>query len=95
MQALLIVLSVTAGANNIIGFLGLNGLLTAHVTGNLVLLAAHVVAAGKAAVASILSVPAFVVMLCLTSLLAGGLQSTGRASLRPLLPHSLDVDCHR
>jgi uncharacterized membrane protein YoaK (UPF0700 family) len=84
-QALLIVLSVTAGATDIIGFLGLNGLFTAHVTGNLVLLAAHVVAGGKAAVASMLSVPVFMVTLCLTALLAGGLESIGRASLRPLL----------
>jgi uncharacterized membrane protein YoaK (UPF0700 family) len=30
------VLSVIAGATDIIGFLGLNGLFTAHITGNLV-----------------------------------------------------------
>jgi len=42
-QALLIVLSVTAGCTDIIGFLGLNHLFTAHITGNLVILAAHIV----------------------------------------------------
>jgi hypothetical protein len=42
-QALLIVLSVTAGCTDIIGFLVLNGLFTAHITGNLVILAAHIV----------------------------------------------------
>jgi hypothetical protein len=42
-QALLIVLSVTAGCTDIIGFLVLDGLFTAHITGNLVILAAHIV----------------------------------------------------
>jgi len=32
-QALLIVLSVTAGCTDVIGFLVLNGLFTAHITG--------------------------------------------------------------
>jgi uncharacterized membrane protein YoaK (UPF0700 family) len=84
-QALLIVLSVTAGSTDVIGFLGLNGLFTAHITGNLVVLAAHIVGEGEAAVAAMLSVPVFMVVLCLTALLAGGLESIGRGSLRPLL----------
>ena len=40
-QALLVVLSVTAGCVDIISFVGLNGLFTANITGNLVILAAH------------------------------------------------------
>jgi Protein of unknown function (DUF1275) len=36
--------SLTAGSTDIIGFLGLNGLFTAHITGNIVVLAAHTVA---------------------------------------------------
>ena len=36
------VLSVIAGSCDVIGFLGLGGLFTAHVTGNLVILAAHI-----------------------------------------------------
>lgn len=40
------VLSVTAGSVDVIGFLGLGGLFTAHITGNLAILAAHVVSGG-------------------------------------------------
>ena len=35
-------LSLIAGSADAIGFIGLGGLFTAHVTGNLVVLAAHV-----------------------------------------------------
>jgi uncharacterized membrane protein YoaK (UPF0700 family) len=76
-QALLIVLSVTAGCTDIIGFLVLNGLFTAHITGNF--------GGGQAQIAPMLSVPVFIVMVGLTRLLAGGLESIGLASLRPLL----------
>ena len=79
------VLSVIAGSVDAIGFLGLGGLFTAHVTGNLVILAAHLVSGGEAAVAPMLSVPMFVAALGLTRLLAGALERIGFASLRPLL----------
>jgi uncharacterized membrane protein YoaK (UPF0700 family) len=79
------VLSVIAGSVDAIGFLGLGGLFTAHVTGNLVILAAHLVSGSGAPVASMLSVPVFVAALGLTRLLAGILARIGFASLRPLL----------
>jgi uncharacterized membrane protein YoaK (UPF0700 family) len=79
------VLSVIAGSVDAIGFLGLGGLFTAHVTGNLVILAAHLVSGSGALVASMLSVPVFVAALGLTRLLAGALERIGFASLRPLL----------
>src|SRR5258706_972701 len=66
------VLSVIAGSTDIIGFLGLGGLFTAHITGNLAILAAHVASSGTAAVAQILSVPVFIVAGGLTRLLALG-----------------------
>src|SRR5258708_39737642 len=53
------VLSLTAGSVDAIGFLGLGGLFTAHITGNLVILAAHVVSGGTAPLAPMLSVPVF------------------------------------
>ena len=40
------VLSVTAGAVDVIGFLALGGLFTAHITGNVVVVAAHYVTGG-------------------------------------------------
>jgi Protein of unknown function (DUF1275) len=43
-RTLPLVLSLTAGSTDIIGFLGLNGLFTAHITGNIVVLAAHIAA---------------------------------------------------
>src|SRR5271165_3807907 len=71
MKLLTGVLSLTAGSTDVIGFLGLGGLFTAHITGNLVILAAHVVSGEPAQVALILSVPVFVVALALTRLLVG------------------------
>jgi uncharacterized membrane protein YoaK (UPF0700 family) len=70
---------------DVIGFLGLGGLFTAHITGNLAILAAHVVSGGAAPLAPMLSVPVFMGVLGLTRVLVGGLEAIGLASLRPLL----------
>ena len=85
MKLLPTVLSVIAGSTDAISFLGLGGLFTAHVTGNVVILAAHIVSGGEAPIAPILSVPAFIAALGLTRLLAGGLKRIRVASLQPLL----------
>ena len=79
------VLSVIAGSVDVISFLGLGGLFTAHITGNLVILAAHIVSGGDAPLAVMLSVPVFMIVLGMTRLLVGGLEAIGVASLRPLL----------
>jgi len=79
------VLSVIAGSVDVISFLGLGGLFTAHITGNLVILAAHVVSGGDAPLAVMLSVPVFMAVLLLTRLLAAGFEAMDLASLRPLL----------
>jgi uncharacterized membrane protein YoaK (UPF0700 family) len=79
------VLSVIAGSTDTIGFLGLNGLFTAHITGNIVVLAARTVAGDPAIFSYILSVPVFMLVLLLTRLLAGGLERSGISTLAPLL----------
>jgi uncharacterized membrane protein YoaK (UPF0700 family) len=84
-EALLIVLSIIAGCTDVIGFLGLNGLFTSHITGNLVVLAAHMAGGLEAQLSKILSVPIFIAVVTLTTLLGGRLEAIGLASLRPLL----------
>jgi uncharacterized membrane protein YoaK (UPF0700 family) len=79
------VLSVIAGSVDVISFLGLGGLFAAHITGNLVVLAAHIVTGKVASLASILSVPVFIAVLGLTRLAAAGLERRRRSPLQPLL----------
>src|SRR5258707_14225960 len=79
------VLSVIAGSVDVIGFLGLGGLFIAHITGNLVVLAARSVAGEEASVAHLLSVPVFVMALAAARLLAAGLIRLRITTLRPLL----------
>jgi uncharacterized membrane protein YoaK (UPF0700 family) len=60
---LVAVLSATAGTVDVIGFLALGGLFTAHITGNLVVLVAHYVTGGFSQMGPLLSVPVFVAVL--------------------------------
>ena len=85
LQLLTAILSLTAGSLDVITYLGLGGLFTAHITGNLVILAAHVAGGGATELAAMLSVPVFMLMLGLTRIAAGGLERTGYDSLCPLL----------
>jgi uncharacterized membrane protein YoaK (UPF0700 family) len=78
-------LSMTAGSVDVSSFLGLDGLFTAHITGNLVILAAHLVSGDPAQLGPMLSVPVFMVVLALTELIAAGLEQIRIASLLPLL----------
>jgi uncharacterized membrane protein YoaK (UPF0700 family) len=79
------VLSVVAGSVDVISFLGVGGLFAAHITGNLVVLAAHLVTGRTASLAAILSVPMFVLVLGLTRLAAAGLEESRNCPLQPLL----------
>src|SRR5438309_11780551 len=63
-----IVLSATAGAVDVIAFLALGGLFTAHITGNLVVLAAHYITGRFGEIAPLLSVPMFMVVLGIVTL---------------------------
>jgi uncharacterized membrane protein YoaK (UPF0700 family) len=79
------VLSATAGAVDVIGFLALGGLFTAHITGNVVVLAAHYVIGGFSELGPLLAVPVFMAVLGLvtaTSVVAG---QAGRRPRRGLL----------
>src|SRR5439155_9044217 len=62
------VLSTTAGAVDVIGFLTLGGLFTAHITGNVVIVAAHYVTGGFSQIGPLLAVPVFMVVMGLVTL---------------------------
>ena len=85
LQSLLIVLSVIAGSTDTIGFLELDGLFTAHITGNLIVLAARIFEGGDAQTAKILSVPVFVLTINAAVVLAAALKKVGCRPLCPLL----------
>ncbi len=78
------ILSTTAGAVDVIGFLVFGGLFPAHITGNLVVIAAHYVTGGFGRVGPILAVPVFVAVLGVVVLLFGGIESKSK-SRRALL----------
>jgi uncharacterized membrane protein YoaK (UPF0700 family) len=84
-RLLTFVLSVVAGSTDVIGFLGLGSLFMAHITGNLVVLAARLLVGGAAPVAHLLSVPVFIAVLMLTRLLVSGLERARIDPLQPLL----------
>jgi uncharacterized membrane protein YoaK (UPF0700 family) len=84
-KLLTFVLSVIAGSVDVIGFLGLGALFIAHITGNIVVLAARAVAGEQALAAHLLSVPVFIIALFAARLLAAILRRSRIATLRPLL----------
>ncbi len=73
-----------AGSADVISFLALD-LFSAHITGNLAILAAHVVGGGSPHFGQLLSIPVFIIAAGLTRMLAAGLEASRIASLRPLL----------
>src|SRR5436853_3844975 len=79
------VLSTTAGAVDVIGFLALGGLFTAHITGNVVVAAAHYVTGGFSEVGPLLAIPVFVAVLGVVTLACEAVAIAGHASRRGLL----------
>jgi len=77
-------LSVIAGMVDVIGFLSL-GLFTAHVTGNLVVMAALLLRGGPPNMAEVLAVPVFVIAVAAVWRIAKALKRRGPALARPLL----------
>ena len=79
------VLSTTAGAVDVIGFLALGGLFTSHITGNVVIVAAHYVTGGFSQIGPLLAVPVFMAVMGLVTLASGAIARAGSIPLQPLL----------
>jgi uncharacterized membrane protein YoaK (UPF0700 family) len=79
------VLSTTAGAVDVIGFLALGGLFTAHITGNVVIVAAHYVTGGFSQIGPLLAVPVFMAVMGLVTLASSAIAQAGSPPLRQLL----------
>jgi len=79
-----LVLSVIAGMVDVIGYLSLK-LFTAHVTGNIVVIAAQLVYGGPPKMDQILAVPVFILAVAGVWLIAHALHRRGPALRRPLL----------
>jgi uncharacterized membrane protein YoaK (UPF0700 family) len=77
-------LAVVAGMVDVIGFLSL-GIFTAHITGNLVVIAAVLVRGGEPNMAQIVAVPMFIVAVAGIWLIAKASGRRGPALARPLL----------
>src|SRR5437667_3355652 len=79
------VLSMIAGAVDVIGFLTLGGLFTAHITGDVVIVAAHYVTGGFSQIGPLLAVPVFMAVMGLVTLASGAMARAGSSPLRQLL----------
>jgi uncharacterized membrane protein YoaK (UPF0700 family) len=78
-------LSLNAGYVDTAGFLALQGLFTAHVTGNFVTLGAALVLGTSGVLAKLLALPVFCVVILCTRLLAPSLPKLGLPVLRTML----------
>jgi uncharacterized membrane protein YoaK (UPF0700 family) len=79
------VLSTTAGAVDVVGFLALGGLFTAHITGNAVVVAAHYITGGFSQVGPLVAVPVFVAVLGAVTVASVAIESAGYGSRRGLM----------
>jgi len=78
-------LSLNAGFVDTVGFLGLQGLFTAHITGNFVTLAAGLVYGPHGTIGKILALPEFVVAVAVARLVGAILTARGMPTLTILL----------
>jgi uncharacterized membrane protein YoaK (UPF0700 family) len=83
-----VILSTTAGAVDVIGFLVFGGLFTAHITGNLVVVAAHYVTGGFGQAGPILAVPVFITVLAMVVVLFGGIGNDRKRRRSLLVLHA-------
>ncbi len=82
---LLLLLGLNAGFIDTAGFLALQGLFTAHVTGNFVTLGASLVFGTSGAVAKLLALPVFCLVVILTRLISSALLRLDRPALKIIL----------
>ena len=78
-------LSFVGGFVDVVGFIALFGLFTAHVTGNFIMLGLEMVHATKLAIAKLLAVPIFIVMVALTRLFVLHYEKKGDSPWREML----------
>src|ERR1700691_2075629 len=78
-------LSFNGGYVDSAGFLGLQGLFTAHVTGNFVTLGATLVMGTHGVIAKILALPEFIVVVALARLAGTALAAKNRPVVKALL----------
>src|ERR1700682_691722 len=78
-------LSLNAGFVDTVGFLGLQGLFTAHVTGNFVTLAAGFVYGPHGTIGKILALPEFIGAVAVARLVGAALTARGLPTLTILL----------
>jgi uncharacterized membrane protein YoaK (UPF0700 family) len=84
-RALAALLAFNGGFVDTAGFLGLQGLFTAHVTGNFVTLAATLIEGSHGVVGKMLALPEFILVVALARLAANALRRRGRPVLSTLL----------
>src|ERR1700729_3781106 len=80
-----LLLSLNAGFVDTAGFLALQGLFTAHVTGNFVTLGASLVLGTSGAIAKLLALPVFCIVVIAIRLLSSALLRRERPALKVLL----------
>src|ERR1700754_4591969 len=87
--AIAALLSFNGGFVDTAGFLGLQGLFVAHVTGNFVTLGAALVLGSHGILNKILALPEFIVVIALARLAGNALRARGRPVLRVMLTAKL------
>jgi uncharacterized membrane protein YoaK (UPF0700 family) len=80
-----VLLSINGGYVDTAGYLALQGLFTAHVTGNFVTLGATLALGASGAIPKLLALPVFCIVIVVTRLLTAGLSATRRPVLRTAL----------
>jgi uncharacterized membrane protein YoaK (UPF0700 family) len=78
-------LAFVAGFVDVVGFIGLFGLFTAHVTGNFVMIGVELVSSSQGVLAKVLALPVFAATVAVTTLAVSALQRRRRSRIDPLL----------